>query len=80
MHFQRFAVFLCAGFLLTGCASRICEVHHERMSRTRVPVYYGLFRPNDLGRAREAASTNAFPHAEDWVGGGCVVPLFFQVT
>src|SRR4051794_27189766 len=32
------------------------------------------FGPREL--ARYPASTNAFPHAKEWVGGGCIRPIF----
>ena len=69
-----------AALLLTGCAtdttltqSAICEVHHTQMTKSTVPIYYGLIQPDERARARYAASTNAFPHALERVGGGCVV-------
>lgn len=72
--------FLGAAFLLTGCAtdytraqSGVCEVHHSKMTKSTVPIHYGLFRPDERAGARNAASANAFPHAVEWVGGGCVV-------
>src|SRR5438309_4950499 len=71
------------GLLLAGCStswthgeSPVCEMHHTRMSKTRVPIEYGLIGFDERGRARFAASTNAFPHAEDWVRGGCIERLF----
>jgi len=69
--------------LITGCATRsedltagkpcICEVHGTQMSKIVVPIQYGLIRPDQTTLARFTASTNSFPHAETWVGGGCVV-------
>ena len=38
-----------------------------------VAVYYGLIRPDQKALARYMAGTNSFPHAENWIGGGCVV-------
>lgn len=71
---------LSAALLLTGCTtdctitqSAVCEVHHTQMNKSTVPIHYGLIRPDERARARYAASTNAFPHALEWVGGGCVV-------
>jgi hypothetical protein len=83
MHIQRIVLLLSVASLLVGCRSnrtrgesRVCEVHHARMSKTTVPLQYGLpaFDARDI--ARYPASTNAFPHAEEWVGGGCIRPLF----
>ena len=73
-------IFLALG--LTGCdsyhedrtkgLSATCEVHHRQMVKTNVPIDYGLIRLNEYGRARQAASTNTFPHAQERVLGGCV--------
>ena len=57
----------------TKGASAVCEVHHTRMAKTKVPIEYGLIRLNEYGRARQAASTNSFPHAQECVLGGCIV-------
>lgn len=51
----------------------ICELHQTHMSKTNVPIEYGLIRLNDYGRALEAARTNSFPHAKVAVLGGCIV-------
>ncbi len=69
--------------LIGGCATRkadytlgksaVCELHGVPMSKTLVPIEYGLIRPDQKSLARYAASANSFPHAEDWIGGGCVV-------
>jgi len=83
MHIQRITVLLSAGLLLVGCASNrtrgestVCEVHHARMSKTTVPIEYGLLSFGERGRARYSASTNGFPHADEWVPGGCIERLF----
>jgi hypothetical protein len=57
----------------TKGASPTCELHSGEMTRTNVPIVYGLVRLNDYGRARQVASTNTFPHADDCVLGGCIV-------
>ena len=67
--------------LLAGCASPredytagqgdTCAVHGLRMTKTVVPIAYGLIVLDKTNRARWAASTNAFPNAQDWVAGGC---------
>jgi len=83
MHSRRFVILIATGALLAGCArnltrgeSNLCEVHHTHMSKTKVPIGYGLMAQDEQSRARYTASTNAFPHAEESVGGGCMVPLF----
>ena len=83
MHSRCIAILFSAGLLLVGCASnwtrgqsRICEVHYTRMSKTTVPIHYGLPAFDERDVARHTESTNAFPHAEKSVGGGCIVPLF----
>jgi hypothetical protein len=53
----------------TKGASAVCEVHHSRMVKTKVPVVYGLIPLTDHSRARQAASTNTFPHAQEFVVG-----------
>ncbi|HEY0455335.1 MAG TPA: hypothetical protein VGE41_03110 [Verrucomicrobiae bacterium] len=82
MHIHRILL-VSAAALLAGCASNrtqgespVCEVHHARMSKTTVPIHYGLLSIGDHDSARDAVSTNAFPHAKEWVGGGCLVPMF----
>jgi hypothetical protein len=57
----------------TAGESAVCEIHHVQMERTVVPIGYGLILPDAKAQARYAASTNAFPHAETFVLGGCVV-------
>jgi hypothetical protein len=71
------------GLGLTGCdkfhadltkqVSGKCEIHGTEMTKTNVPIIYGLVRQNEYGRARQAISTNSFPHAENCVLGGCIV-------
>jgi len=58
---------------LTRGMPSTCEVHHTQMFKTNAPIEYGLIRLNDYGRARQAASTNSFPHAQECVLGGCIV-------
>ena len=43
------------------------------MSKTNVPLQYGLIRFSAWGMALQSASTNSFPHAEDEVLAGCIV-------
>jgi hypothetical protein len=76
-----FLPFLLALVVLTGCKTEdytkgqpsVCEIHHIPMVRTTVPIVYGLLRPTEKGEARCVASTNSFPNAESYVGGGCCV-------
>ena len=68
---------------LVGCHSRtedhtrgvsdICELHHSQMTKTNVPIQYGMIGYSQWALAFKAASTNSFPHAEDQVMGGCMV-------
>jgi hypothetical protein len=70
-------------FALVGCHSRtedhtrgvsgICELHHSQMTKTNVPIRYGLMGYSQWALAFQAASTNNFPHADDEVLGGCLV-------
>lgn len=81
---------VCLALGLTGCdksradwtkgASATCEVHQRRMIKTKVPIEYGLMRLNEYGRARQAASTNSFPHAQECVLGGCIVGTATQAV
>jgi hypothetical protein len=48
------------------------------MTKTNVPIVYGLVRLNAWGKALEAATTNNFPHAEEAVLGGCIVDTPIQ--
>ena len=73
--------------LLSGCsqlppknythgASSRCDVHGVEMQRTVVPIYYGLPAiplDQDYLRALDEATKSAFPHAQEFVEGGCVV-------
>jgi hypothetical protein len=60
--------------------SSTCEIHHIQMQRTSVRVVYGLLRSSSSAQARYEASKTAFPHAETWVGGGCVVAPGISAT
>lgn len=74
-----FLPFLLVLIALTGCKTEdytqgkptVCEIHNVPMVRTTVPIFYGFPRFSDRYMARFAASTNAFPHAETYVLGGC---------
>jgi hypothetical protein len=81
------ALLSCTNFLLVvivvGCSrytsdftrgqSSVCELHHVQMTKTNVPIFYGLFRRNALQEARHAAQTNIFPHVADEILGGCIL-------
>jgi hypothetical protein len=74
--------------LIVGCAStprttwrtdytknksNICEVHTREMREVRVPIYYGT--PdfwNEKWKAEQEAIVASFPHAHEWLAGGCV--------
>src|SRR4051812_37215675 len=78
---------LCSIWLFSACRvkdytngkSNLCEVHHVPMIKTNVPIVYGLLRFDDWGNALMAARTN-FPHADNWVGGGCIVSMPKEAT
>ena len=57
-----------------------CEIHHTQMFETNVPMDYGLIRPDEYGQARQAASTNSFPHAQACVLGGCILGTATQAV
>ena len=83
MKFLTISVFAAVMLMLTGCnktkanltrgVSSKCEVHGSQMTKTSVPIAYGLIRLNAWGKALHTASSNSFPHAEDSVLGGCIV-------
>jgi hypothetical protein len=43
------------------------------MTKTNVPILYGLIRLNTWAQGLESARTSAFPHAVDEILGGCIV-------
>lgn len=48
----------------------ICNLHHVKMQKKRVPVHYGLLVFDD---PYYTAQVCYFPHAREYVNGGCVV-------
>ena len=76
--------------VLAGCAgqradwtrgvSSVCRIHGIQMTKTNVPIVYGLFALNKWGIALEAASTNSFPNAKKIVEGGCIVEKTREAT
>lgn len=50
----------------------VCEVHHIPMEFKAVPVAYGLMRPNP-DDPDDATEHRLFPHAREYVPGGCIV-------
>lgn len=58
-------------FILTGCynyttgESNICKVHKVKMTKTAVPILYGLFAYEDC--------SHLYPNGGSYVLGGCVV-------
>lgn len=50
-----------------------CEVHRIEMTKTNVPIRYGMMGYSEWGLSLQAASTNSFPHAKDEAEGGCLV-------
>lgn len=57
----------------TRGVSENCEVHHSRMIKTNVPILYGLRVFTEWGKTLQSASSNNFPHAEEYILGGCEV-------
>jgi hypothetical protein len=51
-----------------------------QMTKTNVPIVYGLFAFNAWGSALESASTTNFPNAEEVVNAGCIVGKVKQAT
>ncbi len=65
-------VMWCIGNDYTRGVSAVCEIHRTPMTKTTVPIEYGLFRPTKWSEVLIAASANNFPHAEKFVLGGCI--------
>ena len=67
---------LCFSMILSGAdkptKDGICEVHGTQMTKTNVPIYYGLLMPNTNMPPYEVVQKR-FPHAQDFVEGGCIV-------
>jgi hypothetical protein len=72
-------------FMLAACSTvvdytigrpDVCKLHGVQMTKTNVPIIYGLILPlppTDYSRALYAARTNNFPNADEVVGAGCSV-------
>ena len=89
MNLGSLASFMAVIGLLPGCTllppknytrgvSSRCEVHGVEMERAIVPIYYGLPAiplDQDYLRALNEATRSAFPHAQEFVEGGCIVKL-----
>lgn len=83
MNRSRPLLLLAAVSLLASCGtkvpdytvgrSEICAVHQVKMTRTSVPIMYGLPLWNEKTTARSKASAKLFPHAGDSLEGGCLV-------
>jgi hypothetical protein len=48
-----------------------CEIHHVKMERKVVPVYYGLIRPGP-GEPTPDLEGQFFPHRHERALGGCI--------
>ena len=48
--------------------SGVCNVHHVKMLKKRVPIHFGLIDFSDPYYSHEIAR---FPHAHEFVNGGC---------
>jgi hypothetical protein len=87
MNLRGLASIMAVLSLLSGCsllppksythgASSHCDVHGVEMHRTVVPIYYGLPAvplDQEYVRALDEAKKSAFPHAQEFVEGGCIV-------
>jgi len=83
MNRSRPLLLLAAVSLLASCGTKVpdytvgksatCKVHRTEMTRTAVPIQYGMPPWNEKIKARDAASERGFPNARDRVEGGCVV-------
>src|SRR6266849_3115798 len=79
----RSLVFTIGIFIVAGCAplrkdytrgeANVCEIHHQTMEKSVVPISYGLMFVTPRGAAMYPASTNTFPHAETYLNPGCTV-------
>ena len=49
----------------------VCNLHHVKMQKKRVPVHYGLLVFDDPYYLAELCY---FPNAREYVNGGCVLP------
>ncbi|MDX6766029.1 MAG: hypothetical protein SFU85_04485 [Candidatus Methylacidiphilales bacterium] len=58
------------GQCLKDQESGTCTLHQSKMYKKPVEIRYGLF---DIDPIWEVASMTKFPHARQWVGGGCAV-------
>src|SRR5690349_2357546 len=83
MFISRVMVLGSLGLLFVGCASNrtrgesdVCGVHHSRMSKTSVPIRYGRLATSEREDACYIVSAKEFPNAKEWIGGGCMVPMF----
>lgn len=51
----------------------VCHVHRFKMAKRQLPISYGFPITTDYDRQLQAAAKVAFPHAADYVLGGCVI-------
>src|SRR5664279_1972461 len=94
MNLRSFASIVVAVGLSSGCtllpprnythgASSRCEVHEVQMNRTAVPICYGLPAiPLDVvyRDALAEATKSAFPHAQEFAGGGALKGLALRAA
>ena len=56
---------------LTKDQSPVCEIHGVPMAKKSVPIVYVILRPDRRTEAMAEASPHSFPHAQEWINGGC---------
>ena len=56
---------------LTKDQSSVCEIHGVPMTKKSVPIVYGMLRPDRRTEAMAQVSQHSFPHAQEWINGGC---------
>lgn len=50
-----------------------CHLHQVKMEKKQVPIIYGLVRPDDQEILMYKKEPLLFPHAKDYVLGGCSI-------
>ena len=55
--------------------TRICEVHGTKLEEKEVPIRWGLILPPDSDEPTFTYRMKNFPNAQEFVTGGCIVPV-----
>jgi hypothetical protein len=81
IHIRSISSTVAVALMCVGCATRpmdltenasgACEVHGDTMTRRSVRIVFGSLNPNERNRATMEAFRHSFPHAQDWITGGC---------